>query len=325
MDANRILIVKMSSIGDIILSLPMLKALRTRYPRAHIAWIVEDRFKDVLEGNPDIDELIVYEKKGLLDVVVNAVLIVKRIRAGRFDVAIDIQGWLKSNFFTLLSGAKHTIGLDTVNELGFHVVREKVKVGHDMHMADRFLKVASAIGAEMHEPVFEFRIPPGESEYVRRFLEGEGITGKYRFVIISPGTTRQNKTWKLGNYSIVCDSLIGKHGLKVVIVWGPGEREQAVEIAGKMREHAIIAPPTSIKQLAALIEESDLLICPDCGPMHLAVALGTPTVTLFGPTNPKEWGPYRGTNIVLRGEGYSIDAISSQEVVDAAKRVLGGV
>jgi heptosyltransferase-1 len=300
----RILIVKSSSLGDIILALPMLRTLRHAYPRAYIAWIVESPFQDVLVGNGDLDRLFVVDTASVRATALGFYRAVRQIRADAFDVVVDLQGWIKSQLLCKLSGARAMVGVKKKNELGFHILERGVPFRPEAHVADLFLDVARLLGAE--EPRVSFDIPVFEEDarYIDEFLaalSSEPNAGLAAgLAILQPGTTWTNKRWSLRKLAEVGRALAANGSFVPVVAWGPGEQSDAAEVVRQIGDRGVLAPPTTIRQLAALFQRSALYVGTDSGPMHLASALGVPTVGLFGPSDPARFAPYQPSARVVR-------------------------
>ena len=300
----RILIVKSSSLGDIVLALPMLRALRHAHPRAYIAWIVESPFQDILVGNRDLDRLFVVDRASVRATVLSLYRAIRQIRADAFDVVVDLQGWIKSQLLCKLSGARSMTGVMKKNELGFHILERGVPFRPQAHATDLFLEVARLLGAEDTRVSFDVPILEADSDYIDRFLAdlprapNAGLASG--IVVLQPGSSWTNKRWSLDKLAEVGRALSANGELVPVVAWGPGEEADAREVVRSIGDSGVLAPPTSIRQLAALLERSALYVGTDSGPMHLASALGVPTVGLFGPSDAARFAPYGRSARVVR-------------------------
>jgi heptosyltransferase-1 len=284
---TRILIVKASSLGDIIMALPMLRTLRHAYPQAYIAWLVESPFQDFLHGNKDLDRLFVVDTTGVRSVVVGLYHTIRQIRAEAFDVVVDLQGWIKSQLVCKLSGAQSMVGVMKNNELGFHILSRGVPFRPKAHMVDLFLEVAALLGAA--EPQVSFFVPifDADEKYIDSFLGALAL---------------KHKRWSLRKLADVGRHLAMNGDFIPVVTWGPDEESDALHVVSLIGNGAVLAPRTTIRQLAALIKRSALYVGTDSGPMHLASALGVPTVGLFGPSDPAHFAPYQPAGRVVRRE-----------------------
>lgn len=296
----RILIVKASSLGDIILALPMLRTLRHAYPRAYIAWIVESPFQDILVGNSDLDRLFVVDTASVRAAVFSSYRAIRQIRADAFDVVVDLQGWIKSQLLCKLSGARSMVGVMKKNELGFHILERGVPYRPEAHVADLFLEVARLLGAEEARVSFDVPVFEADKGYIDRFLAALSPEPSAEIAVLQPGSTWTNKRWSLRKLAEVGRALSANGSFVPVVAWGPGEESEAAEVVRLIGDRGVLAPPTTIRQLAALFARSALYVGTDSGPMHLASALGVPTVGLFGPSDPARFAPYRPSARVVR-------------------------
>jgi heptosyltransferase-1 len=297
---TRILIVKSSSLGDIILALPMLRTLRHAYPQAYIAWLIESPFQDILNGNNDLDRLFVVDTANLRGMCVSLYNTIRQIRAEAFDVVVDLQGWIKSQLACKLSGARSMVGVMKNNELGFHILESGVPFRAEAHMVDMFLEVAQLLGAGEAQVSFEIPVFKADTSYIDRFLDSLSLEPKASIAVLQPGTTWKNKRWGLDKLATVGRELTANGAFVPVVTWGPGEESDALQVVRLIGDRGVLAPPTTIRQLAALLTRSRLYVGTDSGPMHLASALGVPTVGLFGPSDPAHFAPYRSPARLVR-------------------------
>lgn len=311
-DRKRFLIVKLSSLGDVVHTLPVLRTLRTAYPEAFIAWIVEEKSQDVLYKNPDLDELIVVRTKHWrrnrnLDSLREIREAFCRLRNHRFEYVFDFQGLIKSGVFAWLSGAP--------NRLGFHCkdCRERLNAlftnhkapfsGKNIHVIDKNLALLTRVEQERSIPdlpkTFPLAIPDAANEYIQDFLkDNPELTGK-PIIGINPGVGFKTKQWDLKRFAELADRISLEMGFNILLTWGPGEEEKIGEITKTMTQRAWPAPATSIHQSIALYRQLSLFISCDTGPLHLCAALGIPTVSIFGPTDPVRNGPYGDVHKVV--------------------------
>jgi len=342
-----ILIVKLSAIGDVVHTLPSLAALRQLYPLAHITWVVEEASSDILVGHPDLDRLLVSKRRKWLRDLANpghaggAVreirAFLKTLRDRPYDLVIDFHGLFKSGLLVLLSGGRRKLGYDSMQELSGLFLNEKIPEDMEKHAVDRYLDFVRHLGAETGEP--RFYIPVGEENRRRvdSLLESKGIAGDERFVAVSPVALWDTKLWEEKKFAMLCDRLIGELKLKAVLT---GARADGIlqRIEKSMtRPIANLGGLTTLRDLAYLFRRAALLITTDSGPMHIAAAMGTPVVALFGPTSPSRTGPYGKGNIIIRkdlecspcfqkrcDELTCMKEISVEEVFEAVKGKLSG-
>ena len=294
----RILIVRLSAIGDAILTLPLLNALRERFPQALLAWVVEQKASSILEGHEALDELITLPK-GFLKSPRALWGLRRRLRDLRFDVALDTQGLTKSAVVGWLSGAKRRIGLagQWGREISPWLNRELVRPTAP-HMVDRTLELLRPLGIE--RPAVRFRVPetPAEHQQAAKLVQEAGWT--HGFAIINPGAGSPSRLWPPSRFAAVARHLGGKWDLPSLVAWaGIGEMATAERIVAESEGHAQLSPPTSLRQLASIARLARLFLSSDTGPLHLAVAVGTPCVGLHGPWPAALTGPYGPEHVAI--------------------------
>ncbi len=299
-DNLRILIVKLSSLGDVLHSLPTLEALRSIYPQGHITWLVEDTYAPVLAGHPALDEVWPvprprFQNDRFLGNVWDVLQMARRLREEPFDLVIDLQGLLKSAVWVTLARSKRKLGYDRTRELSYLALTERLSpYDPEAHAVWRYLNVARHLGAPVVEPRFRLGLPLAED--VSHLVSGGG--GR-PLVILHPGARWPSKLWPSAHWARLADWLAGEKGFQVVITGSPGDRELAGKIVALTDTPLLnLSGRTSLADLAALLKEARLAVTTDTGPMHLAAALGTPVAALFGPTAPWRTGPF--------GEGHEV-------------------
>ena len=293
---TRILIIKPSAIGDVVHALPVLNLLRLHWPEAKISWLVTPLCAGLLEGHPQLDEVILFERKRFGRGWYNPAAVfglwkfTRALRRRNFDLVVDLQGLLRSGWLARMTGAPVRIGPANARELGWIFYTHRVQVSWDWHAVERYLAVAEALGCAK-DPV-EFRF--GTTDEDRAAVAALLPAGK-RFAVLLPGTHWATKRWPVEHFAAAVEPLKSRFGLETVIAGGADDSKLAEQIAGLN-----LCGKTNLRQLVALLERADLVIANDSGPMHIAAALGRPLVTPFGPTNPDRTGPYRRLDTVLR-------------------------
>ena len=296
----RILIVRLSAIGDAVLTLPVLCALRRRFPDAFLAWAAESHAAAVLRGHECLDELIELPR-GWLKSVHHLREIRRRLKNLRFDAAVDPQSLTKSALLARLSGAKYRIGLGRPfgRELA-PLLNNRVMHTTGPHVVQHMLQLLGPLGVEPG-PV-EFRLPAGPDAAAagEAVLQATGMTG--RFMAVNPGVGDLLRDWPAERYVEVVRRV--RHAFEVpsLILWGT-DRELATanRIAESVGEGCRVAPPTSLTTLTAVLRRAMFLVSHDTGPLHIAAAVGTPCVGIYGPTWPEFCGPFGPGHIVVRG------------------------
>ena len=331
---RRILIVKMSSIGDVIHALPVARALRLAFPDAHVCWAVHRSCRDVVEGNRYLDEVFVVQDKS-----VRGIWQAGRELAGRsFDTAIDMQGLFRSGLLAWRSGARERIGFSGNQEMRqLFINRPLVKPGYWNTAAYCQMEFAAAAGASRIDPMPEIFLAPDHRAAASQLLADEIASGM-PIVALNPGTAWPTKRWAVEGYAAAADRLVQTTGARIVITGALSDMPLARSIAQGMAHPAsILAGRTSLKVLAAVFERAALYIGGDTGPLHIAAAMGTPVVAIFGPTEPTWTGPTGSPSRIIRhkvpcgpcrnrqcGHHTCMRLVTVEEVVAAATELLAG-
>jgi heptosyltransferase-1 len=300
---NNILIVKLSAIGDVIHALPVAQALKKCYPKSRITWIVEKPAYDLLTNNPDIDEIVIFDKpkfKSFSGFVSHAPDLISRLRKEKFDVALDLQGLFKSSMLSFLSGAKTRLVYENTRE-GSHLLSKRIVGAYSKgHVVDRCLDVVRSLGCQVEKPVFSIVITPEEKELTRRIAGQAGLNIEMPYVVLALGANWPNKIWPFEHFAELSNQLYDANRIPVMI-GGPGDKVLAEQISLITKIPPIdLTGKTTLKQLAYIIQRAQAFVGGDTGPMHLSAAAGTPTLALMGPTDPTRNGPYgQGHEVII--------------------------
>lgn len=304
---RKILIVRLSALGDVIFSLPALHRLHLREPDASITWLVEDKAAAILEPRGDLDRVIVYPRKAINRSMKNPLLWprliamtarhIVHLRRERYDVIYDMQGNLKSGVHLLLARGRRKVGFarDFVKERNDLFTREQVTP--PAHAVHRIEKAVSLVEPDFDPGSIErpdLFLPDAVLEEARRALE-EVIPGSGRLVIIHPGTSRFGafKRWAPEKFGRLARRLKEEKDISSMVTWGPGERPLADQVAREGGTGVIVAPESpTLLHLAAYIKAGDAYVSADSGPLHVANYLGVPCLGLFGPKDPALYRPY---------------------------------
>jgi heptosyltransferase I len=296
----RILLIKLSSLGDVIHTLPTLEAVRSLYPQGHITWLVEDTNAPVLAGHPDLDEVWPVPRPRLrngrfLENVRDLIQTGRRLREEPFDLVIDLQGLLKSAVWAALARGERKVGYNRTREFSYLALTERLApFDPEAHAVWRYLNVARHLGAPATPP--RFRLGLNTPEDLSRLLPLK--TGQ-PLAVLHPGARWPTKLWPGAYWARLAEWLACHQGFQIVITGSPGDRILAAEIIAQAKVPLTnLAGRTSLAELAALLQHARLAVTTDTGPMHLAAALGTPVAALFGPTAPWRTGPF--------GEGHEV-------------------
>jgi len=297
---RRILIIKPSSPGDIIHALPVLHGLRTRYPDAHLAWLVATPFVNLIEADPALDEVVPFDRKRFgrlgrsMAVTGEFISFVRELRGRSYDLIIDLQGLFRSGFLAYASGAAVRIGFAAARELAWTFYTHKIApVGLDAHAADKNYAVAEMLGFAGVQMDFQIAVTQDDRQQAGRLLEDAGVEPNARYAVLVPATRWETKCWPAERFGRLADAIRKRHRLDSVLVGGATDVEVAdIAVAASNSAAGNLCGKTTLRQLAALIDGASIVVTADSTPMHMAAALGRPLVALFGPTNPSRTGPY---------------------------------
>lgn len=298
-DEPRILIARLSAIGDCIQTMPLAAALRERFPRAKITWVVEPMAASLVRIFAAVDEVLVVPKR-FAHSLTKLWQLRRELRRGRFDLSLDPQGLSKSGLVVWLSGAPLRIGL--ARPAGREVnpwFQTHLVTSRAVHMVDRYLELLQPLGVEPNRPRFDLRIPAEATQAAERLAALPQFAG--RFAVLNPGAGWPSKLWPLDRFAAVARHLADR-GLGSVVVWGSDrERAWAESIVSAAKSpNVLVAPPTSLPELTAVLKAARLFIGSDTGPLHLAAAVGTPSIGLFGSSLGSAAGPYGFGQITLQ-------------------------
>ncbi len=310
MTPQKILIIKPSALGDIIHTLPLVAAIKKKYSGSHITWVVGKNFQDILAGNPDIDELIIFDRQrwggGILrffQSIQEIWIFFQKIHSGHYDVVIDLQGLFRSAAMTIVSRSPVRIGFSNARELAFLSYNRRVKTPPNViHAVDRYKLLAHAMGVEEVENSFPVFLSKKERDFVRDSLVK--YTLKCTFIAIAPGARWLTKRWPSEYFAQTMDKFAKKQDkVTFVLVGAKGDKEIGEQIIQHCQTNVSICNligKTSLKELAAILEKANVVLSNDSGPMHLSVAMGTPTLGIFGPTYPEKTGPYGSQHYAIK-------------------------
>ncbi len=335
-----ILVVRLSSLGDLVHTLPVAAALRSRFPDARIDWLVETRHRDVLLDNPDVSELIEVDTLGWRRRLHSRRTwreigrSIARIRKRRYDFVLDLQGTIKSAVSAFLARSDRRIGFRAAHlkeRAAALLYTERVSAnGGRPHAIDRHLRLLRALDIETEERRFPISVPREAEGAAERELERLGLS---EFVLLNPGGSWETKRWSPERFGRLASAIESEWKLPSLVVWGPGEEAMAREVVEFSNGAARLAPATSLRELLPYIRKARLFVSGDSGPLHLASAIRAPAVGIFGPTDPARNGPFgEGDEVVWkrvpcspcykhRCPGYGNVCLTSIEVED----VLGAV
>lgn len=339
---NRILIVRLGALGDIVHAIPVAAALRRAFPRSRIDWLVSGKHREILDLVPAIDRRLVIHDRGDHSEGSPLLAAIRELRATRYDVALDLQGLIKSALIARSSGAARVIGFAS-RYLRERFARVFYTEAYDpggggiyapsetRHVVDINLGLLTRLGVPAARPEFPLEALASTAAQIMRERAG----GHY--ALLNPGAAWPNKRWPAARLGALAQALKERQGLASVVLWGRGERELAETVEHDAAGAAIIAPETTIGDVVALARGAAVMVSGDTGPMHIAAAVGTPLVGIYGPTRPERNGPWLSEDETVsraavcqchhlrecRRGRMCLEEIEVREVLGAVERRLG--
>jgi lipopolysaccharide heptosyltransferase I len=298
-DWKNILIIKPSSLGDIVMALPALKALHESFPDAKISWLVRPEFAPLLEGHPCIAHLIPFDRKLLGKAwcspeAFHALLsLLRRLSRSRFDAVVDFQGLFRTAALAWLSGCKNRFGMADAREFAYFFYSNKVpQHPSSVHVVDCYLNMTRALGAANADVEFIFPADPAAADSANRLLTTHGVSTD-NYAVLIPGSSQAKKCWPVENFAELAEKITTQFGCSVVAT---GTKEEK-PVAGRLKELASVPVVnlvglTNLRELTSLLRNAKVVVSNDTGPAHIAAGLGRPLVIIFGPSNPVRLYPY---------------------------------
>jgi heptosyltransferase I len=292
---QRFVVVRLGSLGDIVHTFPAVAALRASFPSAQIIWLTHPRWEELVASSGIATEIWPVDSRDLGSVRE----IIGKLRNRPWDAAIDYQGLWKSALLPFLAGVTKRIGFSsaTIREFGVPILYTDSVVSRAMHIADQNGELSLRAGAKQPVAPFVLQVADAEAQRVRSDLAQQGCT---RYVVLSPGGGWRAKCWPAIRFGALCRQIHKEIGIRCVVNYGPGETSLAEEVQSACGDCKPATYDGEMGTLKALLQGAQCIVGGDTGPLHLAVALGTPAVALFGPTDPARNGPYPPGEIVLR-------------------------
>ena len=307
---RRVLILKPSSLGDVVHALPVLHGLRKRFPDATIDWLIAAPFAPLLEGQPDLNETILFDRSrfGRLArsprVARSFLSFARALRARRYDLAIDLQGLFRTGFLSRVTGAPVRIGFRAAREGAWVFYTHRIDVPDpDMHAVDKNYLVAKMLGFADVPVEFDLKISQQAHDSIQQKLTDAGVDQTARMILVVPGARWETKRWPVERFAETIDRIHSDATAACVLAGGPDEVATCGRIAACCQTRPVnLCGQTTIPQMASLIDRADVVLCHDSAAAHLAVACNSPLVCLSGPTNPHRTGPYGRLEDVQRIE-----------------------
>ncbi len=303
MKHKKILIIQTAFLGDVILSTPLIKVTRGLFPHSFISFLLIPETRRVLENNPHLDQVLVYDKRKKRGIA-SFIHTLSKIKEGNFDLALVPHRSLRSALLAYLSRIPERIGFD--KSAGSFLLTRKVTYRSDIHEVDRNLSLLSDCGSDLENRTPELFPSPDDFAHVRKLLENSGVGGDDRLVAVAPGSVWATKRWLPEGFAKVSQLLMERSGIRVVFLGSEEDRPLCEEIAGLMPARPIIlAGETDILQTAAAVSLCKALVSNDSAPVHIASAVKTPVVAIFGSTVPGfGFAPYGVSHAAVEKEIY---------------------
>lgn len=311
--SNRILVIRRRYLGDLVLLGPVLANLRQYYPHARITVLVDEKYGDVQEHNPDLNEILcIPQRQGrnYIAYLWHWLQFLFRLR-GRFDSVYDLTRNRRSLFLARWTGARHLVSFVTEGNSPskyqrYDVLAKWTEQDHlTLHIVNFGLRLLEADGVPIVTREVRLHVSASDAseaeENLRAALEDErDLSSKSTFMLVHPGARVPARCWQPENFAAVCDAVQEQSSVKVLLLAGPGEEDRIKAIQDAMHTRVrILKSPASVPKLAALLQAADLFLCNNSGPMHVAAAVGTPVVALFGAQRTAAWHPLGANNAVM--------------------------
>jgi lipopolysaccharide heptosyltransferase I len=294
LEPARVCIIKPSSLGDVVHALPILTALRKRWPSAHLTWVVNHSFQDVLRGHADLDEVIAFDRRGRgidpLGIVGTAGLL-RTLLSGQFDLAIDLQGLLRSALMTIGTRAKVRVGAADAREGARWFYTDVINAPRlGLHAVERLLRVAAAFDADVSTPRFNLPIRDVDRQWAKKILDRVPAPR----IVLHVGARWPTKRWPPEHFAQIGRRAVQELGAGLIAVGAAADRSLVDQLLRRVGPLPVLdlCGRTRLIELAAVAAESDLVISNDTGPLHLAAAAGARVVGIYTCTSPKLTGPF---------------------------------
>ena len=339
---KKILLVRLDRIGDVILSTPAIRAIRDAYPESYIAFMVRPYAAEVVEGNPYLNEIIIYDKEGEQKDLFGNLKFIQLLRKENFDLAIILHPTIRTHIVTSLAGIPIRVGYD--RKWGF-LLTKRIPHGKQFglkHEIDYTLNILEYIGVKAKDKTLYVPLKERSERKIDGLFAASGVKKDDTVIAINSGASCISKRWGQKQFAKVGELLMNKYGAKIIIICGPKDKPFGDKVASLLKENCInLSGKTSVSDVASVLKRSRLFISNDSGPVHIACAVGTPAIAIFGRSDrglsPERWGPSGNKDIILHKyvgckvclahnckiSFKCLEAITVEEVVAAASKILG--
>lgn len=295
---RKILVVKPSSMGDVVHSLPFLNSLKSCFPKAQIHWVIAKGLEGLLEGHPMINRLIIINKdtwkraSKTKETIRELRHLFKVLGNERYDLAVDLQGLFRSGIIAMAARAPLRIGFSEAREGSRFFYNRRITGGRDIHAVDRYLKIAGALGCNTEDIIFPFPLMRNDLDRIREMKNSIGD-----YAVIVPGARWDTKIWPAEHFGRVASML----PLKSIVIGSGADAPLAKRLVEVSGGRAVsLAGDTTIRELIELMRDARLVISNDSGPMHIAAGFHVPVIAIFGPTSPLRTGPYGKGHVIIK-------------------------
>ena len=307
----RILVIKLRYLGDVLLTTPVFDALRSRFPDAFIAALVNKGTEDMLTDNPAINRIFTLERDtSFLPDLQKQVRLIREIRNIKFDMVLDLTWNDHAAFLAWLSGAKKRFTYKTTDKTGkkspFHrslLFTNLIDAEKNLHILKKHLEMPKALGCAPLPARPSLYWSPEDRKTCEEILRNNGVSGDFPYVVLHPASNASHKVWTVEGYAALCDDLLEKRAIRTILICGKDEEELRMNraICALAKSQPLnLGGQLTLKQSAVLLSKAALFIGIDSGPMHMATAVNTPVVAIFGPSRIWRWGPCGDGQIVIQ-------------------------
>lgn len=300
---DNICIVMMSAVGDAVHTLPVINAIKRKYPQARITWVLQPGPATLVRGHPNVDEIIIFHRRKGLDGIKGFLEVRRELRKQKFDLVINLQVYFKAGIITTFIRSPIKLGFDRARarDGNWLFTNRKIAPHGIQHVQDQYFEFLTNLGIE-HEPV-EWNLGPWPHERDWQAKWKSQFTRPLASIVVA--TSKEQKDWMPERWAEVANVLYNDYGMQPILVGGKSEREvRAEETIMRLAPDSFSALGSGLRNLVGILDASDLVLAPDTGPLHMAIALDRPVITLMGYTNPKRTGPYRKYSDLLV-DGYA--------------------